>query len=130
MYEHSEIIILFVFGVIDIDPGDISKPYAKEMEHLCGIWDGSHQNGALGYHLCQIVIANTERTKVVPCYSHLWSSEEENYQIKREKIFKVIDTLTKYLVNKGICAIDREGDDNNIIKKFIDDEKTFVTRLK
>ena len=36
----------------------------------------------------------------------------------------------KILCNKGIWAIDRESDDNNIIKKFIDDEKTFVTRLK
>lgn len=116
--------------VIAIDPGDISKPYAKEMEHLCGIWDGSRQKGARGYHLCQIVIANTEHTKVVPCYSHLWSSEEENYQSKQTEIFKAIDTLTKYVGNKGIWAIDREGDDNNIIKKFIDDEKTFVTRLK
>ncbi len=116
--------------VIAIDPGDISKPYAKEMEHLCGIWDGSHQQGSKGYHLCQIVIANTEHTKVVPCYSHLWSSKEENYQDKRAEIFKAIDTLTKYVGNKGIWAIDREGDDNNIIKKFIDDEKTFVTRLK
>lgn len=116
--------------VIAIDPGDISKPYAKEMEHLCGIWDGSHQKAERGYHLCQIVIANTEHTKVVPCYSHLWSSEEENYQGKQSEIFKAIDTLTKYVGNKGIWAIDREGDDNNIIKKFIDDEKTFVTRLK
>lgn len=116
--------------VIAIDPGDINKPYAKEMEHLCGIWDGSHQTKARGYHLCQIVIANTEHTKVVPCYSHLWSSEEENYQGKQAEIFKAIDTLTKHVGNKGIWAIDREGDDNSIIRKFIDDDKTFVTRLK
>ena len=88
--------------VIAIDPGDISKPYAKEMEHLCGIWDGSRQKGARGYHLCQIVIANTEHTKVVPCYSHLWSSEEEKYQSKQTEILKAIDTLTKYFGNKGI----------------------------
>ena len=60
----------------------------------------------------------------------MWSSEEENYQGKQNKIFKAIDTLTKYLGNIDIWAIDREGDDNNIIKKFIDNEKTFVTRLK
>jgi hypothetical protein len=59
----------------------------------------------------------------------LWSSEEENYQGKQTEIFKAIDTLTKYLGNIDILAIDREGDDNTIIKKFIDNEKTFVTRL-
>ncbi len=59
----------------------------------------------------------------------MWSSEEENYQGKQTEIFKAIDTLTKYLGNIDILAIDREGDDNTIIKKFIDNEKTFVTRL-
>ena len=38
--------------VIAIDPRDICKLYAKEMEYLCGIWDDSHQKGARGYHLC------------------------------------------------------------------------------
>lgn len=32
--------------VIAIDPGDIMKPYAKAMEKLCGIWDGSEGQGA------------------------------------------------------------------------------------
>jgi hypothetical protein len=54
----------------------------------------------------------------------LWSSEEENYQGKQTEIFKAIETLTKYLGNIDIWVIDREGDDNNIIKKFIDNEKT------
>lgn len=116
--------------VIAIDPGDINKPYAKDMEHLCGIWDGSKQSKAKGYHLCQIVVANTEHTKVIPTYSHLWSSEEPGYEGKQAEIFKAIDTLTKYIGNKGIWAIDREGDDNSIITKFLNDEKTFVTRLK
>jgi hypothetical protein len=43
---------------------------------------------------------------------------------------KYQEPFVKILCNKGIWAIDREGDDNNIIKKFIDDEKTFVTCLK
>ena len=116
--------------VIAIDPGDINKPYAKDMEHLCGIWDGSKQKGARGYHLCQIVIANTEHTKVLPAYSHLWSSKEPGYIDKQTEIFKAIDSLTKYTGNKGIWAIDREGDDNAIINKFIIEKKTFVTRLK
>ena len=60
----------------------------------------------------------------------MWSSEEENYQCKQSEIFKAIETLTKYLGNLDIWAIDREGDDNNIIKKFIDNEKTFVTHSK
>jgi hypothetical protein len=40
--------------VIAIDPGDIMKPYAKEMEKLCTIYDGSRGVTARGYHLCQV----------------------------------------------------------------------------
>lgn len=116
--------------VIAIDPGDIAKPYAKKMEHLCNIWDGDKKEKARGYHLCQIVIANTEHTKVIPAYSHAWSSQEDGYTDKSSEIFKAIDTLTQYTGNKGIWAIDREGDSNEIIEKFLDDKKTFVTRLK
>jgi len=46
--------------VIAIDPGDIMKPYAKAMEKLCGIWDGSEGEKARGYHLCQVTAANLE----------------------------------------------------------------------
>ena len=46
--------------VIAIDPGDIMKPYAKAMEHLCGIYDGSDHEKAKGYHLCQVTAANLE----------------------------------------------------------------------
>src|SRR5690606_1887435 len=88
--------------VIAIDPGDINKPYAKEMEYLCGIWDGSQQMKATGYHLCQIVIANCEHTKVLPAYSHLWSSEDPAYVGKKQEIFKAIDALTKHIGNKGV----------------------------
>jgi hypothetical protein len=49
----------------------------------------------------------------------LWSSEEENYQCKQSEIFKAIETLTKYPGNLDIWAIDREGDENNIIKSLL-----------
>ena len=34
--------------VIAIDPGDIMKPYAKAMEKLCNIYDGSMHENARG----------------------------------------------------------------------------------
>ena len=49
--------------VIAIDPGDIMKPYAKAMENLCGIYDGSEHEKARGYHLCQVTAANLKHDK-------------------------------------------------------------------
>ncbi|WP_301923360.1 hypothetical protein [Ferruginibacter sp.] len=54
--------------VIAIDLCNTMKPYAKVMENLCGIYDGSAGNVATGDHLCQVIAANLEYNKVVPLY--------------------------------------------------------------
>ena len=54
--------------VIAIDPGDIMKPYVKEMEKLCNIYDRSQGTPARGYHLCQVTGANLAHDRIVPLY--------------------------------------------------------------
>ena len=44
--------------LIATDPGDIMNPYAKAMEKLCGIYNGSSGKGATYYHLCQVTATN------------------------------------------------------------------------
>jgi hypothetical protein len=50
--------------VIATDPDDILNPYAKAMEKLCGIYNGSSGKGATGYYLCQVTAANLKQNKV------------------------------------------------------------------
>ncbi|MEO6452514.1 MAG: hypothetical protein ABIN97_00470 [Ginsengibacter sp.] len=116
--------------VIAIDPGDIMKPYAKAMEKLCGIWDGSQGEKARGYHLCQVTAANLEHNKVVPLYCEAYSSVEEGYTNSTDKVIKIIDTVMAYTKTKGTWAIDRMGDNNEIINHFTKQKLHFVTRLK
>jgi hypothetical protein len=116
--------------VIAIDPGDIMKPYAKAMEKLCGIWDGSEGEQARGYHLCQVTAANLEHNKVVPLYCEAYSSEETGYISSTDKVIKIIDKVIKYTSTKGTWAIDRMGDNNEIIEHFTNQKLQFVTRLK
>ena len=116
--------------VIAIDPGDIMKPYAKAMEHLCGIWDGSEGEAAQGYHLCQVTAANLEHNKIVPLYCEAFSSKEKGYESSTEKITTIISTVIKAIGKHGTWAIDRGGDCNEIIDHFADNELGFVTRLK
>ena len=72
--------------VIAIDPGDIMKPYAKEMEKLCNIYDGSQGELARGYHLCQVTAANLAHDRIVPLYCEAYSSEDAHYPGSSEKI--------------------------------------------
>lgn len=115
---------------IAIDPGDIMKPYAKAMEKLCGIYDGSEGEGAQGYHLCQVTAANLEHNKIVPLYCEAFSSEEKDYISTTEKIKTAINKVIAKTGTAGVWAIDRQGDCNEIIEHFISNKLKFVTRLK
>ena len=115
---------------IAIDPGDIMKPYAKAMEKLCGIYDGSQAQGAQGYHLCQVTAANLEHNKIVPLYCEAFSSQEKDYISTTEKIKSAINKVIAKTGTAGVWAIDRQGDCNEIIEHFISNKLKFVTRLK
>jgi hypothetical protein len=116
--------------VIAIDPGDIMKPYAKAMEKLCGIWDGSEGEAAQGYHLCQVTAANLDHNKIVPIYCEAYSSEEEDYKSSTQKVKSVISKVIEKTGTHGIWAIDRMGDCEDIINHFTENKLRFVTRLK
>lgn len=116
--------------VIAIDPGDIMKPYAKSMEKLCGIYDGSQGRPAKGYHLCQVTAANLEHNKIVPLYCEAYSSEEKDYISTTEKIKTAINKVIQRTGTQGVWTIDRQGDCNDIIEYFIANTLQFVTRLK
>lgn len=116
--------------VIAIDPGDIMKPYAKAMENLCGIYDGSEGEGATGYHLCQVTAANLEHNKVVPLYCEAFSTMEKDYVSITEKIKDAINKVITNTGTAGVWAIDRGGDCNDIIEHFTNNKLQFVTRLK
>jgi hypothetical protein len=116
--------------VIAIDPGDIMKPYAKVMENLCGVWDGSKKQEAIGYHLCQVTAANLEHNKIVPLYCEAYSSAEKDYVSSTVKVKKVISKVIEKTGAHGVWTIDRMGDCEEIIDHFISNKLQFVTRLK
>lgn len=116
--------------VISIDPGDIMKPYAKAMENLCNVWDGSEGETAQGYHLCQVTAANLEHNKIVPVYCEAYSSREKDYVSSTEKVKAVISKIIEKTGTHGVWAIDRIGGCDEIINHFTGNKLKFVTRLK
>ena len=116
--------------VIAIDPGDMMKPYAKSMEFLCNIYDGSAHENAKGYHLCQVTAANLNHDKIVPLYCEAYSSKADNYPGSTEKLMEIVQKVKSYIGTKGTWAIDRQGDDIDLIRFFVSENLDFVTRLK
>jgi len=117
--------------VIAIDPGDIRKKYARKMEYLCGIYDGSRNEVGNGYWLCKCVAADIEHRRVIPLYCEAWSQEAEGFLSENDQLFGAIDTVSRYVGSRGIWAIDRGGDRNRILERFLSPEgpKRFVIRL-
>lgn len=115
--------------VIAIDPGDLVKPYAKAMEYICGIYDGSKHEAATGYHLCQVTAANLEHNKIIPLYCEAYSSKAEDYPGSSEKLMEIIGKVKAHIGLKGTWAIDRQGDDIDLIRFFTNATLQFVTRL-
>jgi hypothetical protein len=118
--------------VIAIDPGDIRKKYAVKMEHLCTIRDGSEHELGEGYWLAKAVAADIEHKKVIPLYLEAYSQEARGFTSENHQLFKVIETVSARIGNKGIYAIDRGGDRGKLYDKFLeqDREKRFVIRLE
>ncbi len=74
------------------------------------IRDGSQKEIGDGYWLCKAIAADIEHKKVIPLYLEAYSQEAEDFKSENHQLFKVIDTIGKYLDNKGIYTIDRGGD--------------------
>jgi hypothetical protein len=116
--------------VIAIDPCDIKKPYAKVIENLCGIYDTSKKEKATGYHLYQVTGANLEHNIIIPLYCESYSTKEQGYESLTKKLIGIILLVIKYIGNKGMRAINRAGDNNELISFFCEKDLKFVTRLK
>jgi len=118
--------------VIAIDSGDIRKKYAAQMECLCTIYDGSEHTLGEGYWLAKAVAADIEHKKVIPLYLEAYSPEARGFTSENHQLFKLIDTVSARIGNKGIYAIDRGGDRGKLYDKFLEKgkEKRFVIRLE
>lgn len=118
--------------VIAIDPGDIRKKYARKMELLGKIYDGSEKEVGEGYHLCKIVAADIETTRVIPLYCEAYSYEAEDVKSENGELLKAIEMVRRHIGDKGIHAIDRGGDRGVIYKYYLSRSTPlrFVIRLK
>jgi hypothetical protein len=52
--------------VIAVDPGDIRRKYAKKMEFLGKVRDGSESEISQGYPVCKAVTTDIESKREIP----------------------------------------------------------------
>jgi len=114
--------------VLVIDLGDIRKSYARKMEYLGSVRDGSTKQIVPGYWLCEVLAAEVEGERVTPLYGALYAQMAEDFQSENDQIHEAIDTVVSSIGTAGIWAIDRGGDRRRIIIPMLDKHLRFVIR--
>ena len=113
-----------------LDLGDIQKRYARSMEYLADVRDGSEKTIGRGYWTNQVIGANLASDQVIPLYQALYSQNAPDFESENDEILKAIDLVSEYTGTRGIWVIDRGGDREMLYKPMIKAGRRFIIRLR
>ena len=68
--------------VLCLDLSDIRKEYARKMEHLTTVRDGSTGELHAGYELCAVTGADVNGSEILPLYQKLYSTKAAAHRRK------------------------------------------------
>jgi len=113
-----------------LDPSDIQKKYARKMEHLAYVRDGSDDVIGTGYWTIHVNATELNQQKIIPLYQSLHSQEAPGFTSQNTQILEVIRLVGKYTEKRGIWVIDRGGDRNVLYHKLLKENYRFIIRQK
>ena len=114
-----------------VDGSDVTKPYAKKMEGLGRVHDGSTGDISTGYWQMNLIGVAPESSSTVLASSRLYSfkTELEPPELSENSIIlEEIKRIDRHIQNKQIVVIDRGGDRRILIERFLQAERPFIIR--
>jgi hypothetical protein len=114
--------------VLCLDLSDIRKEYARKMEYLAQVHDGSTGQVHPGYWLCDITGAEVNGSEITQLYQHLYSVEAEKFDSENAEILAGIDQVCQHTEGRGIWAVDRGGDRKKLLEPLLNRGHRFVIR--
>jgi len=114
--------------VLCLDLSDIRKEYAKKMEYLAPVHDGSAGEVHAGYWLCDITGAEVNGSEIVPLYQKLYSAEAPEFSSENAEVLAGVDLVRTHTQSRGIWAVDRGGDRKKLLDPLLDRHERFVIR--
>ena len=112
-----------------LDPSDIRKKYAKKMEYLATVHDGSEDELGPGYWLCNVVGTEVDGSSIVPLVGRLYSAEAPGFRSENHEILSVVDSVAGAVKKRGVWVIDRGGDRRKLIEPMLSRQCRFLIRL-
>ena len=118
--------------LIILDPSDVQKPYAKKMEHLAKVWDGSKGDVGdnLGYWGCMAVACESGGRRPVPLHFRLWSADSPGFVSENDEVEGIVKAISKHTKKRGIYVYDRGGDNIEFYRSLLSMGLDFIVRLK
>jgi hypothetical protein len=113
-----------------MDLSDINKPFAKKMEYLSNVWDGSEGKVASGYWICEVTAAAVKGDEITPLYSELYSHEAAGFESENDQILKAVRTVSAHTNKRGIWTMDRGADRKILVGELGKLKLRFVIRAK
>jgi hypothetical protein len=113
-----------------IDPTDLSKSYAKKMEYLGPVWDGSRKEIRDGYSMYTVSACERGKFRVVPLYQALVSALAPDFVSDNDQVLRGVDRVRAHTKDRGIWVMDRGGDRGLLLKPFMDRGMRFIVRMR
>jgi hypothetical protein len=106
-----------------VDPSDITKKYAKKMEYLAEVRDGSEKKLGNGYWLCEVVGCETGEHDITPLAQILWSQESPEFVSENDEVLSLVEHVLEATEHKGIVVYDRGGDRREFLTPWTSDPR-------
>jgi len=116
-----------------VDGSDMIKPFAKKMEGLSRVHDGSTHDIGNGYWQLNFIGVSPERNSTVLASSRLYSyyTDHEEADISENGIiFSELARIDAHVAEKQTVVIDRGGDRRLLIERFLEAKRPFIIRQK
>jgi len=115
-----------------LDLTDVRKMYAKAMEGLGGIHDGSTGECGRGYWVVNVAGVSPRSKEISLMYSELYSlvHEEEKKESENSKVLAAVSCLREKLGVSRPVVIDRGGDRRVLIENFLQNKQQFIIRQR
>jgi hypothetical protein len=126
IHQHARLKMDYVL----IDDSDISKPYARKMENLGMVRDGSQSTRKKvvltpGYHWLNVLGVRQGELKPLDSCVYSAQSVRAHEKSQNSKILSMIERLAFVL---GVIVMDRGGDRRVLIKAFLAQSRHFIIR--
>lgn len=88
--------------VLALDLSDIRKEFARKMEYLAKVYDGSTgDKHSPGYWLCSVFGAEVKGDELVPLYQELFSQEAEGFVSENQRILDAVKKVNDTVKQRG-----------------------------